>query len=113
PALNPLASMSDADKVELLADIDRKVRGMDPRVAQVIASLAGVYEMMLVQGSDGTLAADVRPLVRLNISVIMERDGRREQGYAGGGGRGDFSIVTADDRPMQIAAEAVRSAAVN
>jgi TldD protein len=68
---------------------------------------------MLVQGSDGTLAADVRPLVRLNVSVIMEAGGRREQGYAGGGGRGDFAVVTAGDRPFAIAAEAVRSAAVN
>jgi TldD protein len=113
PNVDPLKSMSDEDKVLLLADLDRKVRAMDPRVAQVIASLAGVYEIMLVQGTDGTLAADVRPLVRLNVSVIMEKNGRREQGYAGGGGRGDFSVVTANDRPVAIAAEAVRSAAVN
>jgi TldD protein len=113
PNVDPLKSMSDADKVQLLADLDRKVRAMDPRVAQVVASIAGVYEIMLVQGTDGTLAADVRPLVRLNVSVIMEKDGRREQGYAGGGGRGDFGVITANDRPLTIAAEAVRSAAVN
>jgi TldD protein len=69
--------------------------------------------VILVQGSDGTLAADVRPLVRFNVSVIMEHDGRREQGYAGGGGRGNFSLVTADERPLEIAREAVRQAAVN
>ncbi len=113
PTVDPLGSLEDRAKVELLADLDRKVRAMDPRVAQVIASLAGVYEIILVQGSDGTLAADVRPLVRLNVSVIMESNGRREQGYAGGGGRGDFSVLTADGRPLKIAAEAVRSAAVN
>jgi len=113
PAVDPLPSMSDADKVALLAAIDAKARALDPRVTQVIASLAGVYEIMLVRASDGTLAADARPLVRLNVSVIMERNGRREQGYAGGGGRGDFSVVTAAERPFTIAAEAVRSAAVN
>jgi TldD protein len=110
---DPLRSMTDGDKVALLAEIDRRVRAMDNRVVQVIGSLSGVYEVMLVQATDGTLAADVRPLVRLNVSVIMEKDGRREQGYAGGGGRGDYSLVTANGRPFEIAAEAVRTAAVN
>jgi TldD protein len=113
PSGDPLHSMSDADKVALLADLDKRVRAMDNRVAQVIASLAGVYEVVLVQATDGTLAADVRPLVRLNVSVIMEKDGRREQGYAGGGGRGDYTLLTAGTRPLEIAAEAVRTAAVN
>ena len=113
PSGDPLRSMSDADKVALLADLDRRVRALDNRVAQVIGSLSGVYEVVLVQATDGTLAADVRPLVRLNVSVIMEKDGRREQGYAGGGGRGDYTIVTGNGRPLEIAAEAVRTAAVN
>jgi TldD protein len=113
PSDDPLGSLRDSDKVELLADLDRRVRAMDPRVVQVIGSLAGVYEVVLVQASDGTLAADVRPLVRLNVSVIMEKDGRREQGYAGGGGRGDYGLLTAGGRPVEIAAEAVRTAAVN
>jgi TldD protein len=113
PNVDPLLSLEDRAKVELLAELDRKVRTMDPRVAQVVASIAGVYEIVLVQASDGTLAADVRPLVRLNVSIIMESGGRREQGYAGGGGRGDFRLVTADGRALKIAAEAVRSAAVN
>jgi TldD protein len=113
PGLEPLGAVSDNDKVELLADLDRKTRAMDSRVTQVIASIAGVYEIVLVQASDGTLAADVRPLVRLNVSVIMEKDGRREQGYAGGGGRGDFSVLTANGRPLELAAEAVRTAGVN
>jgi TldD protein len=113
PSGDPLRSMTDADKVALLAELDRRVRAMDNRVAQVIGSLSGVYEVVLVQATDGTLAADVRPLVRLNVSVIMEKDGRREQGYAGGGGRGDYTLVTGNGRPLEIAAEAVRSAAVN
>jgi TldD protein len=113
PSGDPLRSMTDADKVALLADLDRRVRAMDNRVAQVIGSLSGVYEVVLVQATDGTLAADVRPLVRLNVSVIMEKDGRREQGYAGGGGRGDYTLVAANGRPLEIAAEAVRTAAVN
>jgi TldD protein len=113
PSGDPLRSMSDGDKVSLLADLDRRVRAMDSRVAQVVASLAGVYEVVLVQATDGTLAADVRPLVRLNVSVIMEKDGRREQGYAGGGGRGDYTLLTDGNRPLEIAAEAVRTAAVN
>jgi len=86
---------------------------MDSRIIQVMASLAGVYEIVLLQASDGTLSADVRPLVRMNVSVIMEKDGRREQGYAGGGGRGDYSVVTGSGRPLEIAAEAVRLAGVN
>jgi TldD protein len=113
PGVDPLRSLEDRAKVDLLADLDRRVRKMDARVAQVVASLASVHEIVLVQASDGTLAADVRPLVRLNVSVIMEKDGRREQGYAGGGGRGDLGIVVANGRALEIAAEAVRSAAVN
>ena len=113
PSGDPLRSMTDGDKVALLAELDRRVRAMDNRVAQVIGSLSGVYEVVLVQATDGTLAADVRPLVRPNVSVIMEKDGRREQGYAGGGGRGDYTLVTGNGRPLEIAAEAVRTAAVN
>ncbi|HET7609614.1 MAG TPA: metalloprotease TldD [Gammaproteobacteria bacterium] len=113
PSGDPLRSMTDSDKVALLAELDRRVRAMDSRVVQVIGSLSGVYEVVLVQATDGTLAADVRPLVRLNVSVIMEKDGRREQGYAGGGGRGDYTLVTGNGRPLELAAEAVRTAAVN
>ena len=113
PALDPLASLDDRQKVGLLAALDRDVRAMDERVVQVIGSLAGVYELVLVQNSEGVLGVDVRPLVRLNVSVIMESNGRREQGFAGGGGRADFSLFTAGDRPREIAAEAVRQAAVN
>ncbi|HUL83266.1 MAG TPA: metalloprotease TldD [Gammaproteobacteria bacterium] len=113
PGVDPLRSLEDRAKVDLLAELDRRVRQMDARVAQVVASLASVHEIVLVQASDGTLAADVRPLVRLNVSVIMEKDGRREQGYAGGGGRGELGLVVNGGRALEIAAEAVRSAAVN
>ena len=68
-------------------------RARDPRVAQVMASIAGEYEAMLVARSDGLIAADVRPLVRVSLTVIVEDGGRREQGYAGGGGRFDYALL--------------------
>ena len=112
-AIDPLDSMSDGDKVQLLADIDHRTRAMDSRVIQVMASLAGVYEIVLLQASDGTLAADVRPLVRFNVSVLAEQNGRREQGYAGAGGRYSLEDLVAGDRPLKIAREAARQALVN
>jgi len=113
PAIDPLPTVSDADKIGLLARLDREARALDPRVVEVIASVIGLYEAILVVASDGTLAADVRPLVRLNVSVILEDGGRREQGYAGCGGRGDFSSLIDPEASSGIAAEAVRQAAVN
>jgi TldD protein len=113
PAVDPLGSLTDRRKVALLSELDRRTRALDTRIVQVIGSLAGVYEVVLVMGSDGSLAADVRPLVRLNLSVILEQDGRREQGFAGMGGRGDFSLLTADDAGLEVATEAVRQASVN
>jgi TldD protein len=111
--IDPIDSMSDTDKVALLERIDRETRRMDPRVEQVIAGLAAVHEVILVASTDGTLAADVRPLVRLNVSVIVQQDGRREQGYAGAGGRYDLAGLLADDKPLELAREAVRQALVN
>jgi TldD protein len=111
--VDPIAGMADADKVELLQSIDRQTRKLDSRVQQVMASLAGVHEIMLVCSSDGVLAADVRPLVRLNVSVIVEDGDKREQGYTGGGGRFGYEYFTASDRPMEYAREAVRQALVN
>jgi TldD protein len=110
---DPLISMSDSDKVSLLADLDRQVRSLDQRIVQVVGSLAGVFELVLVAASDGTLAADVRPLVRINVSVIIEQGGRREQGYAGAGGRGEYSLLTSREAPLAVAREAVRQAQVN
>ena len=87
---DPIASVGDADKVALMERLERMARARDPRVKQVIASLAGEYEVVLVARSDGVLAADVRPLVRLSLQVIAEEGGRREQGNSGGGGRFDY-----------------------
>ena len=78
--IDPLETMSDDDKVDLLKRIDAETRRMDPRIVQVMASLTGVHEVILVVTSDGMMAADVRPLVRMNVSVIVEQNGRREQG---------------------------------
>lgn len=85
--VNPLNSLNENEKIGLLQRVDAFARQQDPRVIQVNASLAAEYETVLVMSSDGHLAADVRPLVRLNVSVVVEQNGRREQGYAGGGGR--------------------------
>ena len=112
-AVDPLPTLEDRAKVELLADLDRYVRKLDQRVIQVVGTLAGVYELVLIRSSDGVLAADVRPLVRLNVSVIVEQNGRREQGYAGGGGRGDFGLIAGNGLAEKLAREAVRQANVN
>jgi TldD protein len=109
---DPLASLSDAQKVALLENLERRARAVDPRVTQVIASLAGEYEVVLVARSDGVLAADVRPLVRLSVQVIAEQDGRREQGNAGGGGRFDYSHFT-DEVLDDYAQKAVHQAVTN
>ncbi|MFK8017343.1 MAG: metalloprotease TldD [Gammaproteobacteria bacterium] len=111
--LDPLASMSDEDKVALLERVDAHARKTDPRVQQVVVSLAGSHTVVLVANTDGTLAADVRPLVRMNVSVVAEHDGRREQGYSGYGGRYGYEELAAGTRPFELAEEAVRLALVN
>ncbi len=111
--IDPVESMDDGAKVSLLEAIDREARALDSRIVQVMASLAASHDTILVLGSDGTLAADVRPLVRLNVSVIIEHQGRREQGYAGGGGRFAYTEFVAGDRWRELVCEAVRTAQVN
>ena len=113
PALDPVTSLSDAEKVGLLQDVDRAVRAMEPRVCQVNASIAGVQEVVLVCSSDGVYAADVRPLVRMNVSVIVEDGGRREQGYSGGGGRFGYEYFMQEDRAVGYGREAIRQALVS
>ncbi|HEV2333828.1 MAG TPA: metalloprotease TldD [Gammaproteobacteria bacterium] len=113
PALDPLPTLADADKVKLLEQVDAEARRADPRVKQVMVSLAATQDTGLVAASDGTLAADVRPLVRFNVSVIVEQDGRREQGYAGGGGRFSYGYFLESGRALGFAREAVRQALVN
>ena len=115
--LDPLASMEPAAKVALLERIERRARALDSRVTQVMANLAGVYEIVMVaaasrSSSDDVMAADVRPLVRLSLTVICERDGRREQGFAGGGGRFGYDFFD-DTRLDQYAKEAVDQALIN
>ncbi len=109
---DPLASLADADKVRLLEKLERIARDIDPRVSQVMASLAGEYEVVLIARSDGMMAADVRPLVRLSLQVIVEQGGRREQGSAGGGGRFDYAYFS-DDMLQDYAAKAVHQAVTN
>ena len=110
---NPLAAFEAEQKIALLRSLDVEARRLDPRIKQVIVSLAGTYEVILVAGSDGTLAADVRPLVRMNVSVIAEQGERREQGTAGGGGRVDYSYFQQEERGLGYAREAVRQALLN
>ena len=112
PSDDPTTSIDDTQKTALLSEIDAAVRDMDTRVEQVIVSLASSQDLILLAASDGTLAADVRPLIRLNVSVILEQDGRREQGYAGGGARTDLNYFLNGDLPMNYAREAVRQAIV-
>ena len=109
---DPTTSIDDSDKARLLQEIDAATRALDPRVEQVIVSLASSQDFVLIAASDGTMAADVRPLIRLNVSVIMHEDGQREQGYCGGGARADLSYFVDSDRPLEFAREAVRQASV-
>jgi len=109
---DPIASLPAEAKVKLLERLEGFARALDPRVLQVMASLAGEYEVILVAGSDGRLAADIRPLVRCSISVIVEENGKREQGGAGGGGRFDFAYFT-DEVLQRYAREAVHQAITN
>ncbi|ACZ75168.1 MULTISPECIES: metalloprotease TldD [Dickeya] len=117
PQANPLDSLSREDKIALLQRVDATARAADSRVQEVTASLTGVYELVLVAATDGTLAADVRPLVRLSVSVLVEEDGRRERGSSGGGARTGYDYfwqqADGEARAEAWAKEAVRMALVN
>ncbi|CAK9883663.1 MAG: Metalloprotease TldD [Candidatus Erwinia impunctatus] len=117
PLMDPLDSLSREEKIALLHRIDRTARATDKRVQEVTASLSGVYELVLVAATDGTLAADVRPLVRLSVSVQVEENGKRERGSCGGGGRYGYDYFLASEqgecRADNWAREAVRMALVN
>jgi Predicted Zn-dependent proteases and their inactivated homologs len=112
PPLDPVESLSERDKVALLERLDAEARRQDPKVKQVNVSLVAVQDVILVAGSDGTLAADIRPLVRLNVSVIAEDHGRREQSTSGGGGRVGYQYFLDEERALQYAREAVRQALI-
>ena len=110
---DPIDALGSEAKVEVLRRVDRLLRAADPRVKQVMVNLSGALDTILVARSDGVLAGDVRPLVRMNIQVIVEQGGRRESGYAGFGGRHSYAELLADDRPERFAREALRQALVN
>ncbi len=116
-ALDPLASLAQEQKITLLHEVEAHARAVDKRVKQVIVSLSGVYEKILVAASDGTYATDIRPLVRLNCSVLVEENGKRERASAGGGARTDYSyffeLENNKPRYLAYAEEAVRQALVN
>ena len=109
---DPIDGLANEDKVEALRRIDRLLRAADPRVQQVVVGLSGGVDTVLVARSDGVLASDVRPLVRMNVQVIVEQGGRRESGYAGGGGRYSYTELLGGGRPEAWAREALRQALV-
>lgn len=110
--LDPIASLSADAKVKLLERLERFAKAIDPRVTQVMASIAGEYDVVLVARSDGVMAADIRPLVRISVQVHVEQNGKREQGSSGGGGRFDYSYFT-DEVLQDYAQKAVHQALVN
>jgi TldD protein len=110
---DPIDALGNDAKVEALRRVDRLLRAADPRVQQVVVSLSGGVDTVLVANSAGVLAGDVRPLVRLNVQVIVEQGGRRESGFAGYGGRYSYAELLGDGRPEKFAREALRQALVN
>ena len=112
PGVDPLATLPAQDKVALLERVEAMARRRDPHVVQVMAGLGMEYDVVMVVGSDGRQSADVRPLVRLSITVIAQRNGRRETGHAGGGGRAGLAYFT-DERLQDYVNRAVHEALVN
>ena len=109
---DPISSLSDAEKVRILERLEQFARAIDPRVKEVMGRLSGEYEVVMVARHDGVIAADVRPLVHIGLTIIAEQNGRREQGHTGGGGRYDYHYFT-DDVLRNIAAAGVREALIN
>ena len=114
---NPLLGMQEQEKIALLRAVDEYVRAQEPALSQVTVSISGVYEEVLIAATDGTFCSDIRPLIRLNCSVLMEKDGRREKGSSGAGGRYayEYFLQQEDGRPryQQLADEAIHMARVN
>ncbi|MEL6869265.1 MAG: metalloprotease TldD [Pseudomonadota bacterium] len=111
-AANPLMALSDSQKTDMLKSLDARIRALDPRIEQVTISLSGSHDDILIAARNGRLAADARPLVRMNVTVIVNDQGKREQGYAGGGGRYALDVFLDDDLGFQYGKEAVRRAIV-
>jgi len=112
-SINPLKSLDDQEKIELLRKVDIETRKLDSRIEEVIVSLVGVHEKILVANQDGSLVADIRPLTRMNVTVILEENGKREQGSMGGGARTNYSYFLDRDKALEYGKEAVRQAVVN
>lgn len=112
-SIDPIETASESEKVQLLNELDKYTRSIDPRIKEVSISLAAQQDTMFVHASDGVSHGDVRPLIRLNVSVIAEENGRRERGNAGGGGRFGFDWVLSEGRARDLADEAVRMALIN
>lgn len=110
---SPLSSWSDDAKIALLTRLDKKARAMDPTIEHVMIRLSAQHESVMVLQSSGELAADIRPLVSLHITVIANKDGRREKGSAGGGGRSSYDIFSTDDFADRLLEKAVKQALVN
>ncbi|MDX2477285.1 MAG: metalloprotease TldD [Gammaproteobacteria bacterium] len=111
-AIDPIPTLADQAKVDLLEKVEAEARKQDVRVSQVMAGLSSVQDVVLVAASDGTLAADIRPLVRLNVTVIVDDNGKREQGTSGGGGRFGLTVFTDTDQALQYARDAVQQALI-
>ena len=110
PGLDPIGTLDSTAKVALLEKVERLAKAKDPRVVQVMAGLAAEHDVVLVARADGTMAADVRPLVRLSVTVIAEQKGRREVGSSGGGGR--FGLAHFDDALVQAYVDEAVDAAI-
>ena len=111
--VNPLRAMAFSTRTSLLAEIDAYARAKDSRVTQVMASIGGEWQAVQIMRADGTRVADLRPLVRLNVSVVVEKDGRRETGSHGLGGRHAYDAVMAESVWRGAVDEALRQALVN
>lgn len=111
--IDPLDAPGFAAKTDLLAEIDAYVRARDPRVVQATVSIAGSRRAVTIIRPDGEMYEDARPLVRINVAVTVEREGRRESGSAGAGGREEYAAFIAPDRWKALADEALRIALVN
>ncbi|HVT62102.1 MAG TPA: metalloprotease TldD [Legionellaceae bacterium] len=111
--VNPIEGMTKQEKIALLQSIDTEARRCDTRVTQVNASLSAAYEVILIIDMHGQMIPDIRPLVSIHVSVIVEENGRRESGRCGGGGRSDFTYFKHDERALHYAREAVREALLN
>ncbi len=113
PSINPLTSLHENEKLSLMFELDTYARKQDSRVKQVSVSLVSSHEEILILNDDGELVADIRPLVRLSVSVIAEQKGRREQGSSGGGARDSLDFLLNKNRATSYAKEAVRQALLN